>query len=42
MYDLDVSDMSAYEDATFNLILDTYIDGLSAQARAAKRSKPAS
>jgi AcrR family transcriptional regulator len=42
MYDLEVSDMSAYEDATFNLILDTYIDGLSAQARAAKRPKVAS
>ncbi len=42
MYDLEASDMSAYEDATFTMILDTYIDGLSARARATKRMKAAS
>ena len=41
-YELDVSDMSAYVDAAFATILATYIDGLSAQARAAKRMKAAS
>ena len=41
-YDLDVDDMAAYVDAAFRTILDTYIDGLSAQARATKRMKAAS
>ena len=41
-YELDVDDMSAYVDAAFTTILDTYIDGLSAQARATKRMKAAS
>lgn len=41
-YDLEVADMSAYVDAAFTTILDTYIDGLSAQARATKRMKAVS
>jgi AcrR family transcriptional regulator len=39
VYDLHASDMAGYEAATFAMILDTYIDGLSAQARAAKRRR---
>lgn len=41
-YELDVADMSSYVDSAFATILDTYIDGLSVQARAAKRMKAAS
>jgi AcrR family transcriptional regulator len=39
VYGLDVADMAAYETDTFTRIIDTYIDGLSAQARAAKRAR---
>jgi AcrR family transcriptional regulator len=42
VYDLDAPDMVSYEAATFAMILDTYIDGLSAQARATKRVRVAS
>ena len=41
-YNLEVADMPAYADAAFTTILDTYIDGLSVQARASKRMKTAS
>ena len=42
VYDLDAPDMAGYEAATFAMILDTYVDGLSAQARATKRVRVAS
>ncbi|MFN8020578.1 MAG: TetR/AcrR family transcriptional regulator [Acidimicrobiales bacterium] len=42
VYGLDVGSMDEYESATFESILETYLDGLAAQARAARRVKAAS